>query len=132
MDAFAPSDQAFLEEARGDLPLVKVASWVMAFLGAIYLLGAVAFGATYVGFGATMAAEEGMVLMVMGVFFGLFMAAFAVPMIAGAWGLRQGKMWAWIITVCTGGLFAMAACMPFGAFLLYAMLSQDVRKAFLE
>lgn len=132
MDAFSPSDQEFLEEARGDLPMVKAASWVVGFLGAVYLLIGVGTGLLYGGLGLAAEGDEAIGLIVGGVAMFVCVALMSVPMLAAAVGLRQGRMWAWVITVCVGGMFAMSACMPFGVFLLYAMLSQDVRKAFLE
>jgi hypothetical protein len=135
MDAFEASDQEFLEEARGDLPMVRIASWVMFFLGGIYGIMGLAFGAIYGTaplWGGGMNGEEQVIFVVLGVFFGLFMIGlFAAPMILAGYGLRQGKMWAWVITVCVGGLFLTSACMPFGAFLLYAMLNEVTREAFL-
>lgn len=136
MDAFQPSDKQFLEEARGDLPMVRLASWVMFFLGGIYILFGVLFGLVYSAIplmDSSMENGEAMFFVGFGVVFGVLMAGiFGVPIVAGGYGLRQGKMWAWVLTVCVGGLFATSACMPFGIFLLYAMLNETTRNAFLK
>lgn len=136
MDAFQPSEQEFLEEARGDLPMVRLASLVMFFLGGVYILFGLLFGVVYSAIpfiDSSMDSAEAAFFVGFGVVFGVLMAAvFGLPMVAGGYGLRQGKMWAWILTVCVGGLFATSACMPFGIFLLYAMLNETTRNAFLK
>lgn len=134
MDPYTPTEQDVLEEARGDLPMVRNASYVLWFLGIVYFLIAVGYS---LFFGAMPMLDPELGPEALPVFIGiaigmfLFMMVFTIPMFAAAIGLRRGKMWAWIITVCVGGLFAPSLCLPFGAFLLYAMLNEETRKAFL-
>lgn len=67
----------------------------------------------------------GVVSLVMGVGIGLVN-------FAAAWGLGRRAKWAWFLTVALGGLYAPSICLPFGAVLLYGMLDDTVRKAYLE
>lgn len=119
--------------SRGDLPLVKLASWILAAVGLIYILLGALMAVTYVGLGLAAAqGEEQVFLVVMGLGMGAFCAAFGVPMVAAAVGLRRGDFWAWVIAVIVGGMFAPSICLPIGALLLYAMLVQETREAFLN
>ena len=47
-------------------------------------------------------------------------------------GLKSGRKWAWILSLCLGGIYAPSACLPFGALILFGLLQADVRSVFLE
>ena len=53
-----------------------------------------------------------------------------LPSVAGIIGLNRGQFWGWLVTVVIGAMYAPSACLPVGAFLLYAMLNDEVRKAY--
>jgi MFS family permease len=119
---------------RGELPMVRYAAWCLYGIAGFNLLTALAVPVFYALIG--LAEDDPTMAVVMGSV-GLVVAAFIVviavlPLIAGAWGLRRGAKWAWFVTVIVGAMYAPSACLPIGAFLLYAMLNDEVRKAFLD
>lgn len=135
-DPFSPPlDDIDRQIRMSELPWVGYARAVLLFLGWSYFLLGLSLPVLYGGMGYVdpeIGPEGAPFMAVAGLCLGMFVWLFAAPMIAGAWGLKRGKKWAWFIAVITGGIMAPSACFPFGVLLLFAMLQEDVRKAFLD
>lgn len=50
----------------------------------------------------------------------------------GAYGLRNGKMWGWVIGLIVGAIYAPSACFPFGVLILYGLLRERSRGFYLN
>ncbi|HHO49984.1 MAG TPA: hypothetical protein ENK18_03720 [Deltaproteobacteria bacterium] len=55
-----------------------------------------------------------------------------LPLMIAAVGLGRGARWGWLLTILAGILYTPSLCLPVGVFLLYAMLNERVRAAFLR
>lgn len=117
------------------LPWVKYSRWILWFCGAMYVLIGIAMG-VLIPFGIvadpTMDDDAGLVV---GGCFGAFSFAlstgFGALNFLAASGLARRQKWAWIATVVIGAIYAPSICLPFGGALLYGMLNDEVRKAYL-
>lgn len=101
-------------------------------------------GVAYLGLGVVMAPLYTLILsidgeggggsVVMGLVLGAMMLGLGVVFgalnFAAAWGLKRQAKWAWVLTVFLGVLYLPSGCLPFGAVLLYAMLSAPGRARF--
>ncbi|MEZ4238615.1 MAG: hypothetical protein R3F59_21185 [Myxococcota bacterium] len=117
-------------------PWITACRGVLWFTGACYLLLGLASGPLF-GF-ATMVDPETKappeIALVAGAVGGGVMlvvcGGIAAVNFAAAWGLVRGRMWAWVLTLIVGGIYAPSGCLPFGAVLLYGVLNERTRKRF--
>lgn len=115
-------------------PKSRFITWsqiTLVFVGVCYIL----LGIVMVPLFPLMAAEDGAELPPalswgFGLFILLVSGAFGLLNFVAAWGLGRRAKWAWIMTLILGGIYAPSGCMPFGAFLLYAMLNAEGRAQF--
>ncbi len=118
----------------GELDWVRYTRWTLWFCGGVYaLLGVVmvpgfAWLMTLEGeaeaLPAPIALGFGLIMLLVGVGFGALNGA-------AAWGLARGHKWGWILGVVLGGIYAPSGCLPFGVIILYGLLNERVRKAYL-
>ena len=136
MDAYAADADMYAYE-RSQLPMVKYARWALISLAVVegltaLLVCAGAFGLPMLGDPLD---EETMAIVAGGIctFFGT-MAFGVLPAAAAAIGLGRGAKWGWVLGIVAGvlNLFPCCACLPLGAFVLYAMLNEETRQAFAD
>jgi hypothetical protein len=132
---YAPTDAPSGEDLAPS-PWILYSQIVLVVCGALYLLIGLLLGVgTLLGAASdpTLDPGEGLALGVGigGLLFGMLAVVGAVNWLA-AWGLRSRAMWAWVLTLVLGATYIGSACFPFGAILLYGMLNERSRKAFLK
>ncbi|MBX2801321.1 MAG: hypothetical protein KTR31_26825 [Myxococcales bacterium] len=136
MDPYAAPGADFAAEERADLPMVRYARMVLIGLAALNGLFAIGVPVLYgliPMLDPSMDAEAVPVMIGVGLCGGLMVFGMGVvPMVAAVMGLNRGAKWGWILTVIIGALYVPSLCLPVGAFLLYAMLNEEVRKPFLD
>ena len=124
------------EAARADLPMVRYARVVLAALAALNGLFSLAIPPAYYAmavYDPEIDPEFAPMMAAAGVCVALVVIVIAVvPMIAAAIGLARGAKWAWYVTVVVGAMYVPSLCLPVGAFLVYAMVNDEVRRAFLD
>lgn len=116
------------------MPPSRTITWAqvtLVFVGVCYML----LGVVMVPLFPMMAAADGNELPAgLSLIFSLFILAvaggFGLLNFVAAWGLGRRAKWAWIMTLILGGIYAPSGCMPFGVFLLYAMLNAEGRAQF--
>ncbi len=129
MEAFAAPES---EWQGGELPvLVRVAQVMLVVFGLFYGVLGVGLGVLYGGLGFVDPELPPAPGLFMGALMFLCSGGFGMLMLASAAGLSARARWAWVGTLIVGGMFAGSACMPFGLFLMYAMLVEDTRKVYL-
>ena len=131
MDPFAPGVDDGPAMA-GSLGPTRACLW---FCGAVYVILGL-FGAPWAWFMFTLDPEIPDELAVpMGIGFAAVMLVLCGGIgalnIAAAVGLGSGRRWAWVVAIVLGGMYVTSACLPFGAIMLYQLLQEDVRKAYL-
>ncbi|MFO0659144.1 MAG: hypothetical protein U0165_04850 [Polyangiaceae bacterium] len=62
----------------------------------------------------------------------VFCGGLSLASFSAAWGIVRRKRWAWIIAVISGGLYVPSCLFPIGAVMLYGLLRDHVRRAFME
>ena len=133
MDLYPTSDSALDAYERSQLSRVRTARLVLWGMAALNTVLAVSIP---VGYAALPSLSGGDVLpssLIGASCVGLFVAAVGVaPMALAAVGLGRGARWGWGVTVAIGGLYTPGLCLPVGALLLYTMLNDEVRRAFLR
>lgn len=115
-------------------PWVGRSRLVLWFCGAMYLLLGVVLGVLFpLGSLADSSSEAPpmVVAVVMGVLMFLVSAGWGLFNFVVAWGLGRGARWAWICGVIIGGIYAPSICLPLGAVLLYGLLNDATRKAYM-
>jgi hypothetical protein len=128
-DAYAaPESEAELAEIPA---VVRGAQAMLLVFGAMYFVLGGLLGAVYGGLGFLDPEMPVVVGVGMGVFMFACSGGFGALMLASAVGLQMRARWAWVGALIVGGMFAGSACMPFGLFLLYAMLIEETRKVYL-
>lgn len=136
MDAFQPPGAASVEEVRAQLPMVRYARIVLIVLAAFNGLVALAIPPAYYLIGSAdpeLGSDGATMMAAFGVCVSLGILAISVgPMVYAVYGLGRGQKAAWYVTVIVGALYVPSICLPVGGFLLYAMLNDEVRKAFLD
>lgn len=133
MDAYVDSDIHAYE--RSQLPMVKYARWTLIGLAIVWgLVGlAVGIGGVGAGFAEAMPIEEQLGYVLGGLCTAMVVVVLGVlPAVAAIVGLGRGARWGWIVTIVVGALNIVPCCMclPVGAFLLFAMLNDEIRQAF--
>jgi hypothetical protein len=120
-------------EAVAREPWIAYVRWTLYFCGAVYLLLGCLFGPF---FGALPILDDSgdAPPLALSLFLGalVMVVSFACGVFnfVAAWGLGQGKRWAWIASVIVGGIYAPSGCMPFGALILYGLLREPTRRIF--
>jgi hypothetical protein len=116
-------------------PWVGYSRMTLFFVGGAYVLLGAAMGLAFPSLLAADPTVDPEVALAMGGTFGViifvFCAFFGVLNFLAAFGLGQRAKWAWIMTLILGAIYAPSACLPFGAVLLYGMLNDRTRKAFM-
>lgn len=124
--AYDRSQQPMVRYARLALMALVVLQVLLAFLVAAGFLGTAFFdqGQTEEEMIGLIAAGlcTPFTLVVLGV----------VPAALASVGLSRGAKWGWLLTIVVGviNIVPCCTCLPVGAFLLYAMLNDEVRQAF--
>ncbi len=116
------------------LEWVRYTRWVLWFCGAAYFLMGLFMGPVFAWLSSLDAPGERMppaVMTMMTIIIFIFSGGFAALNFIAAWGLGQGRKWAWVMGVCIGGIYAPSGCLPFGGLILYGLLNDRVRKAYL-
>ena len=117
-----------------DVPALRFARWTLVFCGLMYILMGVGAGplvawsvqADHPGEPVSSGFTVGLSLVMF-----LFIAGFGSLNFVAVWGLGRGAKWAWIMALVLGGIYLPSGCFPFGAIVLYGLLKDEVRKAYL-
>lgn len=123
---------------RSQQPMVRYARLVLTGLVVLNVLASLLVGASFLG-GAfldqSLADEEMIGMVAAGVCTPITLLALGVlPAALASVGLSRGAKWGWYLTIGVGviNIIPCCTCLPIGAFLLYAMLNDDVRQAFAD
>lgn len=117
-----------------DLEWVKYTRWTLWFCAASYvLLGAIFSGVFVLALSADPEMEGASLVFAlpMGLFMFASCAMIGAVNVLAAHGLAMGARWGWILALVLGGIYAPSGCMPVGAVILYGLLNERVRKAFI-
>lgn len=115
------------------LPWITAARWTLIITGVFYVLFGIALGPTPL---MRMILESDGKEIPDSLFYGIgavvlvLCGGIGVANFVAAWGLKNRRKWAWVLTVIFGGLYAPSGCLPFGVILLVATLREDARIAF--
>ena len=123
-----------LLEQPHEMSWVRYSRWVLWFCGGMYLLLGTGMAVFYVVL-FTMGTPDDLDLVfgiVMGGVMFFFCCGFGAVNFVAAWGLGRARKWAWFATLVLGCLYLPSGCLPLGAVLVYGMLNDPVRKAFLD
>lgn len=125
-----PEDRIDLD-AMGPL---RWARWTLMVVGVLYLLMAVGFTPLFIwSMGQDPEAQlSGVAELIIGLVMFVFIAGFGVLNFVAVWGLGKGAKWGWFVALILGGMYLPSGCMPFGAVILYGLLNDKVRKAYLD
>lgn len=123
---------------RSQQPMVRYARLVLVALIALNVLAALMIAAVFLG-GAvldqSLTDQEMYGMVASGVCTPLTLLFVGVlPAALASVGLGRGAKWGWFLTLAVGviNIVPCCTCLPVGLFLVYAMLSDDVRQAFAD
>ena len=121
------------EETLLFLPWIGRVRITLMVIGLFNLLASVSVPVMYYFIGLNDMGHQGALMMAgFGVVVGLIVAVMGVvPAFVAAWGLGKGKKWAWFVALILGAMYVPSICFPVGGIILYGLLQDDVRKAFL-
>jgi hypothetical protein len=112
---------------------VKITGWIYIVLGALGVLGALAFGLIMVASGAISGDQEAMfVTSTVGLIIGGVMAVLSLPSIIGGWGVLRYHGWARVVLLILAAIslpgFPVGTAL--GAYTFWALLNEDANRRF--